>query len=82
VCCHYGVFKVHAGRRPPCREKNRATAFGGRATGLSKLNSVVDVEVDVVLGEPGHRTKSSRGRHQQARTRVASACQRAQRLPE
>jgi len=23
VCCHYGVFKVHASRRPAVREKNR-----------------------------------------------------------
>ena len=34
----------------------RAQEKTARRDGLSKLNSV-DVEVDVVLGEPGHRTK-------------------------
>src|SRR5215204_798246 len=43
----YGVFKVRAGRRPP-----NETAVGG----LSKLNSVLRAEVDVILGEPEHRT--------------------------
>ena len=26
VCCHYGVFKVHAGRRPPCERKTAPEA--------------------------------------------------------
>jgi hypothetical protein len=43
----YGVFKVRAGRRPP-----NETAVDG----LSKLNSVLRAEVDVILGEPEHRT--------------------------
>ena len=45
-CCRYGVFKVRADRRP------LKTA---PKDGLSKLNSVY-AEVDVLLGEPGHRT--------------------------
>src|SRR5215216_5315537 len=48
----YGVFKVHAG--DPAGQKGRPWA------GLSKLNSVRDVEVDVVLGDPDHRTSCSR----------------------
>jgi len=60
--CHYGVFKVRTGRVPAIREK---AAFEG---GLSKLNSVVIVEVDVLLGELGIRT--------------AVAIKRAERLPK
>jgi hypothetical protein len=79
VCCHYGVFKVRAGRRP-----TQPRSPAPRRHGLSKLNSVrtATSRSTLFLGEPGHRTTSSRGRHQQARTREASACQRAQRLPE
>jgi hypothetical protein len=47
-------------------EFSRCARDGARTAkdGLSKLNSVVDVEVDVVLGELGHRTirRSSTGR--------------------
>ena len=50
ACCRYGVFKVHAGRRPPI-EKNRPK---GRS--LKTQQRTRHVEVDVVLGEPGHRT--------------------------
>jgi hypothetical protein len=51
----YGVFKVRAGRRPP-----NETAVGG----LSKLNSVLHVEVDVV----SRRARASDGlRHQTSR---------------
>src|ERR1700758_3604460 len=41
VCCRYGVFKVRADSPP-----NREAPPGG---GLSKLSSVCNVEVDVVL---------------------------------
>src|SRR4029079_7714501 len=41
ACCRYGVFKVHADRP---------------VDGLSKLNSVRHLEVDVVPGEPRTRT--------------------------
>ena len=56
LCCRYGVFKVHAGRRPAVREIPHAC----RQTewhGLSKLNSVRTsfVEVDVI----SRRTESS-----------------------
>jgi hypothetical protein len=51
VCCHYGVFKVHAGRRPPIREgpHRQARSLKTQQRGY--------VEVDVVLGEPRDRTK-------------------------
>ena len=51
LCCRYGVFKVHAGRRPTLQ---RTTA---PRHGLSKLNSVrtANVEVDVV----SRRTEAS-----------------------
>jgi hypothetical protein len=45
--CRYGVFKVHADRSA-LREK---PADG--SAGLSKLNSVRDIEVDVILGVLG-----------------------------
>src|SRR5512145_2902885 len=45
--CRYGVFKVRASR---AREKTRH-----QVDGLSKLNSV-DAELDVLPGEPEHRT--------------------------
>jgi hypothetical protein len=48
VLHRYGVFKVRASRAR--RRKDRLE------DGLSKLNSVVDVEVDVVLGEPASWT--------------------------
>ena len=65
VCCHYGVFKVHAGRRPQ-RKKPPP-----RSNGLSKLNSVrrTTSRSTLFLGESSHRTKTSRGRHQRARRR-------------
>jgi hypothetical protein len=47
----YGVFKVRAGRRPPSRKP--------LVGGLSKLNSVLHDEVDVLLGELEHRTATS-----------------------
>jgi hypothetical protein len=76
VCCHYGVFKVHAGRRPPYREAPHRFRHG-----LSKLNSVRCAIADKRLpardiatsrstlfpGEPSHRTKISRDRHLRAR---------------
>jgi len=49
VCCHYGVFKVHASRRPAVREKNRT-----RARPL-KTQQRGHVEVDVI----SRRTRSS-----------------------
>jgi hypothetical protein len=45
----YGVFKVHAGKAHPTRERRPQA-------GLSKLNSELDVEVDVDLGELVSRT--------------------------
>ena len=51
---------TRAGARP-AREKPH------QRHGLSKLNSVRNVEVDVVLGEPRHRTKLSRERHRRTR---------------
>ena len=64
VCCHYGVFKVHAGRRPAIREEPKP-----EGTGLSKLNSVRTATSRSTLfpGEPSHRTKISRDRHLRAR---------------
>ena len=49
LCCRYGVFKVHAGRRPAIREEPR-TAVKRYWHGLSKLNSVRStyIEVDVI----------------------------------
>jgi len=57
LCCRYGVFKVHAGRRPALHEKHRTTAVKRHWHGLSKLNSVRRsfVEVDVI----SRRTQSS-----------------------
>ena len=48
LCCRYGVFKVHAGRRP-AYAKHRTTV-SRQWHGLSKLNSVrtAYVEVDVI----------------------------------
>jgi hypothetical protein len=68
VCCHYGVFKVHAGRLTCPTEKHRA-----RGHGLSKLNSVrtATSRSTLFLGEFSHRTTISRDRHR-----------RAERLPE
>ena len=59
LCCRYGVFKVHAGRRPALHEKNRAPLLNGYRHGLSKLNSVRSayIEVDVI----SRRTESSDG---------------------
>jgi hypothetical protein len=50
----YGVFKVRAGRRPP----NETAHAVGRHRGLSKLNSVLHAEVDVV----SRRARASDGR--------------------
>jgi hypothetical protein len=47
----YGVFKV---RGPATAQTDRTRL----AAGLSKLNSVRDVEVDVLPGELEHRTAS------------------------
>jgi hypothetical protein len=49
--CRYGVFKVRASSMPAVPER----PLEG---GLSKLNSVVNIEVDMVLGEPVVRTNS------------------------
>ncbi len=46
VCCRYGVFKVRAGS-PPAQPRR-----AGPRAGLSKLNSMRDIEVDVIPGEP------------------------------
>src|SRR5436190_2585052 len=51
--CRYGVFKVRASSSPPCTRKTRWACSSQARPGLSKLNSVRDIEVDVVLGEPG-----------------------------
>ncbi len=52
IRCRYGVFKVHARLEPALRVK----APANKRAGLSKLNSVRNIEVDVVLGEPGSPT--------------------------
>ncbi len=49
ISCRYGVFKVRAGGMPT--DEN-----AGLGAGLSKLNSV-DVEVDILLGDPVYRTR-------------------------
>jgi hypothetical protein len=57
--CRYGVFKVRADPRPPSfTEKNRP-----REAVSQNSTAYVIAEVDVVLGEPGHRTtqRSSTG---------------------
>ncbi len=54
--CRYGVFKVHASSRPPHREIPEWACSSQALPGLSKLNSVRNIEVDVVLGEPGGPT--------------------------
>jgi hypothetical protein len=92
LCCRYGVFKVHAGRRPA---QPRRTVT--RRHGLSKLNSVRCAVADKRLlardiatsrstlfpGEPSHRTKLlERSDINEPRTREASACPRARRLQE
>jgi hypothetical protein len=59
VVCRYGVFKVHAGRRPPMRKT-------ARLDGLSKLSSVF-IEVDIVLGDLVVRT-NQRTIHRRARS--------------
>jgi hypothetical protein len=55
VCCHYGVFKVHASRCPPYREAPHRIHH---RHGLSKLNSVRTATSRSTLfpGEPSHRT--------------------------
>ena len=57
LCCRYGVFKVHAGRRPALHEKHRTYRVTRYWHGLSKLNSVRNtyIEVDVI----SRRTESS-----------------------
>ena len=54
VCCHYGVFKVHAGRRP-AQHETPCTGFNRHWHGLSKLNSVrtACAEGDVVSRRTG-----------------------------
>jgi hypothetical protein len=58
IVCRYGVFKVHAGgrrpnvRKPPC--------------GRSLKTQQRAVEVDIVLGEPDHRTNGPRAEHLRA----------------
>ena len=56
VCCRYGVFKVHAGRRPPYREAPLPPSLDGMARSL-KTQQRTDcyVEVDVV----SRRTEAS-----------------------
>src|SRR5687768_8515724 len=64
LCCRYGVFKVHAGRRPALQ---RTTVT--KRHGLSKLNSVRTTTSRSTLfpGEPRHRTKIPKDRHRRAR---------------
>ncbi len=54
--CRYGVFKVHA----DCSavQETPPLPLSGRA-GLSKLNSVRNIEVDILLGELGVLTAKS-----------------------
>jgi hypothetical protein len=47
------LWSFQGAREPDVRLANESSRHQG---GLSKLNSVVDVEVDVVLGEPRSRT--------------------------
>ena len=49
VVCRYGVFKVHAGERPPKRRPPERTVSQNSA-------AIVYIEVDMVLGEPVVRT--------------------------
>jgi hypothetical protein len=56
--CRYGVFKVRAGG--PAREAP------ARGRSLKTQQRVVLVEVDVDLGEPGHRTNRRLPRHRRA----------------
>ena len=62
LCCRYGVFKVHAGRRPALQRTTTPRH------GLSKLNSVRRTTSRSTLfpGEPSHRTRISRDPHQRA----------------
>jgi hypothetical protein len=57
LCCRYGVFKVHAGRRPALPRRTAPPLLNGIGHGLSKLNSVRStyIEVDVI----SRRTESS-----------------------
>ena len=59
LCCRYGVFKVHAGRRPALQRTTATHAFNKHWHGLSKLNSVRTATSRSTLfpGEPSHRTK-------------------------
>jgi hypothetical protein len=58
-CCHYGVFKVHAGRCP----QRRTAASKQRSL---KTQQRENVEVDVLLGDLVYRTIASD--HQRARS--------------
>jgi hypothetical protein len=63
ACFHYGVFKVHADRCP------REDPPGRTVSQNSTAYVVRNTEVDVLLGELGHRTTSSKARgHRTGRT--------------
>jgi hypothetical protein len=52
------LWSFQGAREPVVRLAQRGSRLEG---GLSKLNSVVDVEVDVILGEPRFRTDPTIG---------------------
>jgi hypothetical protein len=83
LCCRYGVFKVHAGRRPALQRSTAPTVIDGTAVkrhwhGLSKLNSArkATSRSTLFLGEPNHRTRISR-----ERSTSTNKCSRVGRLP-
>jgi hypothetical protein len=56
LCCRYGVFKVHAGRRPALHEKHRTPLFAAVARSLKTQQRAESyIEVDVI----SRRTQSS-----------------------
>src|SRR5215203_114645 len=58
LCCRYGVFKVHAGRRPALQRTTVTHREERLRHGLSKLNSVrtATSRSTLFLGELCHRT--------------------------
>jgi hypothetical protein len=69
VCCHYGVFKVHTGRRPALHEKHRTTPVQQAPGTVSQNSTAYGLHTSrstLFPGEPSHRTKISRDRHQRA----------------
>jgi hypothetical protein len=55
LCCRYGVFKVHAGRRPAVREVNRNPK--ARSLKTQQRTKLHTSRSTLFLGEPSHRTK-------------------------